>query len=123
MELLACFKSDWIKKMEFAKLSCLFILSANVEYTPQDTVTSHRTALTPDTMKIRKRNLTFSFKSLKFSTKFSTKLCNLVEKLRYKVKFSIYYFLKGQKKALALKRLNGLYIFQYNTINTTRCVF
>ena len=64
--------------------------------------------VTPDTVKILKNILTFSCKSMKFSTKWYTKLCILVDPvLRNCVTKSNfrYCFKKRSKKALALKEL------------------
>ena len=69
---------------------------------------SPRTAVTPDTVKITKKTLTFSRKSLKWYKK----LCNMVDPfLRNCVTKSKFRYLKkigkGQKKALPLKMVNS----------------
>ena len=66
---------------------------------------SLRTAVTPNTVKIM--ILTFSCKGLKFTTKWYTKLCILVDPfLRNCVtKSNFRYLKKRQKKALTLKGL------------------
>ena len=78
---------------------------------------SLRTTVTPDTGEIMKTFWYFR-ESLKFRTKWYTKLCNSIDpflrKLRYKVKFSILKE-KRPKKALALKGLNNFEKFGKNT--------
>ena len=63
---------------------------------------SLRTAVTPDTKNENyERFLTFSCKSLKFSTKWYTNFVfwlSIPEKLRYKVKFGHFFKKKAQKK-------------------------
>ena len=83
---------------------CPNTLSANDVYTRDDTVATSDSCNSGHIENYEK-SLTFSCTSLKFLTKWYTKLCNLVdpEKLPYKVKISI--FKKSPKKVLALKRL------------------
>ena len=91
-----------------ARINPVNPLSANVGYIRHDTVVTSDSCNSGHSENYE-NILTFSCKSLKFSTKWYTKLCILVDPfLRNCVKFSIFFLKKAQKKALALK---GLTVF------------
>ena len=77
-------------------------LSANVGYIRHDTVVTSDSCNSGHSENYKK-TLTFSCKSLKFSKKWYTKLCILVDPFLRNTKSKI----RTQKKALALKGLKG----------------
>ena len=101
-----------IRKTFYGKISSLFFcinpLTTNVKYTRHDTVVTSNSCNSGHSENYESF-LTFSCKSLKFPTKWYTKLCNLVDPfLRNCVTKSNFQYLKKNwpKKAPVLKGLN-----------------